>query len=81
MRTLIKKPMTDKALTLLISRAEKLAPNNVALQKTMLSNAIQNSWQSIYLPKEQVVNNNGNGGNQESFAKNENQNNNKPWDL
>ncbi len=81
MRTLIKKPMTDKALTLLIGRAEKLAPNNIALQKTMLSNAIQNSWQSIYLPKEQVVNNNGNGGNQESFAKNENKNNNKPWDL
>lgn len=51
MRKLIKSPMTDKALTMLISKVNKLAPNNIAMQKEMLETAILNNWKSVYPPK------------------------------
>lgn len=48
MRTLIKAKMTDHALTLLISKVEKLEPNNIERQKLLLETAIMNNWKSVY---------------------------------
>lgn len=58
MRKLIKSPMTDKALTMLTSKVEKLAPGNIAMQKEMLETAILNNWKSVYPPKNQSTGNN-----------------------
>lgn len=54
MRNLIKKPMTDKALELLINKLKKLANNNSELAVEILNQSIANSWQDIYPLKEQV---------------------------
>ena len=48
MRKMIKAPMTDRALTMLIHRVEGFEPNNVERQKQMLENAIMNNWKSVY---------------------------------
>jgi hypothetical protein len=58
MRKLIKSPMIDKALTMLISKVEKLAPGNISMQKEMLETAILNNWKSVYPPKNQSTGNN-----------------------
>ena len=52
MRKLIKAPMTDYALTLLISKVEKLEPNSIERQKQLLKTAIENNWKSVYPLKE-----------------------------
>lgn len=48
MRKLIKSPMTDRALVMLINRVQTLAPQSVARQKQMLETAIMNNWKSVY---------------------------------
>ncbi len=48
MRKLIKAPMTDRGLTMLIHRVEALEPNNIAGQKALLEEAIVNNWKSVY---------------------------------
>lgn len=48
MRKLIKAPMTDRALTMLINKVNELEPGNVDRQKQMLNNAILNNWKSVY---------------------------------
>ena len=48
MRKLIKSPMTDRALTILISKVERLEPNSVDRQKKMLETAIEGNWKSVY---------------------------------
>lgn len=53
MRKLIKSPMTNRALTLLINKCENLSGGNVQMQKQMLNEAITHNWKSVYAPKEQ----------------------------
>lgn len=48
MRKLIKAPMTDRALTMLINKVNELEPGNIERQKQMLKNAILNNWKSVY---------------------------------
>lgn len=48
MRKLIKSPMTNRALTMLINKVNELEPNNVERQKLLLETAIMNNWKSVY---------------------------------
>lgn len=48
MRTLMKAPMTDRALTMLINRVNDLEPDSIERQKQMLETAIMNNWKSVY---------------------------------
>lgn len=48
MRTLIKAPMTDRALQMLITKVQTLEPDSVARQKELLETAILNNWKSVY---------------------------------
>ena len=48
MRKLIKAPMTDRALTMLINKVNELEPNSIDNQKKMLETAIMNNWKSVY---------------------------------
>ena len=48
MRKLIKSPMTDKALKLLINKVNKLEPYSIERQKQLLENAIEGNWKSVY---------------------------------
>jgi CTP-dependent riboflavin kinase len=47
MRALIKAPMTDKALTILISKVNRLE-SSVERQMLLLETAITNNWKSVY---------------------------------
>lgn len=51
MRKLIKKPMTDRALTMLINKLNKLS-NDKNIQIKILEKSILNNWQDIYEYKE-----------------------------
>lgn len=53
MRKLIKAPMTDRALTMLISKVNQLEPNSIDRQKKMLETAIMNNWKSVYPLKDE----------------------------
>lgn len=53
MRKMIKSPMTDRALQMLINKVEQLEPGNPDRQKMLLDNAILNNWKSVYPLKEQ----------------------------
>ncbi len=53
MRKLIKAPMTDRALKLLIKRVNELEPVDIIRQKKLLENAIQNNWKSVYPLKDE----------------------------
>ena len=48
MRKLIKSPMTDRALVMLINKVVDLEPNSIERQKQMLETAIMNNWKSVY---------------------------------
>lgn len=48
MRKLIKKPLTDKALQLLLTKLNKLSHNVNEVKIHILNQSIENSWQSIY---------------------------------
>ena len=48
MRKLIKAPMTDRALQMLINKVNELEPNSVDNQKELLETAIMNNWKSVY---------------------------------
>lgn len=48
MRKLIKSPMTDRALTMLIKKVNDLEPLSIDRQKQMLETAIMNNWKSVY---------------------------------
>lgn len=52
MRKLIKKPLTDFALTRLINKLENITLDP-AVQIEILENSILNNWQDIYKPKEE----------------------------
>lgn len=48
MRKLIKAPMTDRALTMLIKKVNELEPSSISRQKQLLETAIINNWKSVY---------------------------------
>lgn len=48
MRKMIKAPMTDRALTMLIKKVNELEPNSIENQKKLLEVAIMNNWKSVY---------------------------------
>ena len=48
MRKLIKAPMTDRALQMLISKVNTLEPDSIYNQKELLETAIINNWKSVY---------------------------------
>lgn len=56
MRKLIKAPMTDRALQMLIKKVNDLEPNNIENQKQLLETAIMNNWKSVYPLKKEVKN-------------------------
>lgn len=69
MRTMIKKPMTDRALTMLINRVNELEPNSIDRQKKMLETAIMNNWKSVYPIKDDAQNKYQQTNNQDKWAK------------
>ena len=48
MRKLIKAPMTDRALQMLINKVNTLEPYSIDNQKELLETAIMNNWKSVY---------------------------------
>lgn len=48
MRKMIKAPMTDRALKLLINKVNDLEPHSIERQKKLLEIAIMNNWKSVY---------------------------------
>ena len=48
MRKLIKAPMTDRALQMLINKVNTLEPDSLDNQKELLETAIMNNWKSVY---------------------------------
>lgn len=48
MRQLMKLPLTEKGLELLIQRVNKLAPDSIEHQRELLDMAIMNSWKTVY---------------------------------
>lgn len=58
MRKLIKKPLTDKALQLLLTKLTKLSNDVNEVKITILNQSIENSWQSIYELKGESKNKN-----------------------
>ncbi len=48
MRKLIKSPMTDRALQMLIKKVNELEPESIDNQKKLLETAIMNNWKSVY---------------------------------
>ena len=61
MRNKIKKPMTDKAESMLITRLEKLSPD-IDTQIKIMEQSIFHCWQNVYpLKEEKIVNNSQNG--------------------
>lgn len=53
MRKMIKSPMTDRALTMLIKKVNNLEPNSIEKQKQLLETSIMNNWKSVYPLKEE----------------------------
>lgn len=53
MRKLIKAPMTDRALTMLINKVNQLEPVSIDRQKQLLETAIVNNWKSVYPLREE----------------------------
>lgn len=61
MRKMIKAPMTDRALTMLINKVNELEPDSIDRQKQLLDTAIINNWKSVYPLKNTNERNNTNG--------------------
>ena len=54
MRKLIKSPLTDRALIMLINKVNELEPYDEERQKKLLETAIMNNWKSVYPLKEEA---------------------------
>jgi hypothetical protein len=52
-RKLIKKPMTDYAVTCFVARVQKLAPGDESKQRELIDMALVSGWQTVYLPKDE----------------------------
>lgn len=61
MRKMIKSPMTDRALTMLINKVNELEPHSIDRKKQLLETAIINNWKSVYPLKEPDERNVNNG--------------------
>ena len=48
MRKMIKSPMTDRALKMLIAKVNELEPTSLERKKRLLETAIMNNWKSVY---------------------------------
>lgn len=59
MRKLIKSPLTDRALKMLIKKVQDLEPTDIERQKQLLETAILNNWKSVY-PLKGNINKRGN---------------------
>lgn len=55
MRKMIKSPMTDRALQMLVNKVNELEPGNAERQRMLLEQAILNNWKSVYPLKEERV--------------------------
>ncbi len=55
MRKLIKSPMTDRALNMLIKKVNDLEPASLERQKKLLEVAIMNNWKSVYPLKDEQM--------------------------
>lgn len=53
-RKKLRKPMTDKAVELFINRVNKMAPNNIESQITLIETAIGRGWQTVYPSNEKA---------------------------
>lgn len=53
MRKKIKKPLTDKAKELLLSKLQKMSNGDDGLKKALLEQSIEHGWQTLYELKEQ----------------------------
>lgn len=53
MRKMIKSPMTDRALRMLIAKVNELEPHSVNRQMQLLETAILNNWKSVYPLKDE----------------------------
>lgn len=53
MRAMMKAPLTNRGLKLLITRVNMLAPNDPRKQKQILENAILNNWKTVHPLKEE----------------------------
>ena len=62
MRRTIKKPMTSRALELLIDKARKMTTDE-SMQIAILNQSIERCWQTIYPLKEEARNDNSSGNN------------------
>lgn len=62
MRKAIKKPMTSRALELLIDKARKMTADE-SMQIAILNQSIERCWQTIYPLKEEARNENSSGNN------------------
>jgi len=51
MRERLRKPLTGKALELILQDLEKLAPDNPALQVEIVNQSVKNSWQGVFALK------------------------------
>ena len=51
-RKKLKKPMTDKAVELLVNKLNKLCPNNIDGQVQLIQTAIERGWQTVYPSKD-----------------------------
>lgn len=69
MRKMIKAPMTDRALTMLIKKVNELEPEDLDRQKKLLETAILNNWKSVYPLKEEKANTSGGTIDFEAFDK------------
>ena len=54
MRKMIKSPLTDRALKMLIKKVETLEPDDLDRRKQLLENAIMNNWKSVYPLKDDL---------------------------
>lgn len=54
LRKMQQKPLTNRALKMLITRIERLSNMDIGIQKKMLENAIMNGWTNVYLPSQEV---------------------------
>lgn len=54
LRKMQQKPLTNRALKMLITRIERLSNMDIGTQKKMLENAIMNGWTNVYLPNQEV---------------------------
>ena len=55
MRKMIKSPMTDRALQMLVNKVNELEPVDAERQKALLEQAILNNWKSVYPLKDQTA--------------------------